>query len=154
VASLNGKSLDERALKVEIASAPNAGEPRKSSVPRRGVRRGSLRGRQSAPLRNRGPASDTVVFLGNLPYTCTDSDLKEFFGKAHAIIDARIVSFKTSGRSKGFGFITAADHETQKKIIAEYMDAEIDGRKIIIRAAYSEEPYDAAVNAEAAEAEN
>jgi RNA recognition motif-containing protein len=51
-------------------------------------------------------AMNKQVYVGNLPYQVTENDLKEQFKKYGVIDQVRIVKNYSSGRSKGFGFVT------------------------------------------------
>ena len=45
------------------------------------------------------------IYVGNLPYSVTDDDLRDAFS-AHGQVDsARVITDRDSGRSKGFGFV-------------------------------------------------
>ena len=75
------------------------------------------------------------IFIGSLPYTVKESDLKEFFEEYGEVSSARIITDKMSGRSKGFGFVEMADDEAAKKAIEELNGAEVEGRTIVVNEA-------------------
>ncbi len=56
------------------------------------------------------------IFVGNLPWSTTDEDLKTKFSEFGAVISARIVSDKMTGRSRGFGFVDMEDADAEKAI--------------------------------------
>lgn len=58
------------------------------------------------------------IFVGNLPWSVTDSDLSAKFGEFGSVISARIVTDKFSGKSRGFGFVDMEDADAQKAISA------------------------------------
>jgi RNA recognition motif-containing protein len=45
------------------------------------------------------------IYVGNLAYTVTESELQEAFSEFGEVASVRLVSDKFSGKSKGFGFI-------------------------------------------------
>ena len=45
------------------------------------------------------------IYVGNLPYSATEEDLKEFFGAYGEVKSVRIIMDKETGRSKGFAFV-------------------------------------------------
>ena len=45
------------------------------------------------------------IFVGNIPYTTTGDDLSELFGEFGEVNDARVITDRGTGRSKGFGFV-------------------------------------------------
>lgn len=59
------------------------------------------------------------IYVGNLPYSMTDSELRDLFA-AHGNVDnASVVMDRETGRSRGFGFVEmAADNEAQAAISA------------------------------------
>ncbi len=58
------------------------------------------------------------IFVGNLPWSATDSDLQSKFAEFGKVLGARIVADKFSGRSRGFGFIDMEDADAEKAIAA------------------------------------
>ena len=45
------------------------------------------------------------LYVGNLPYSATEERLQQHFAQHGAVVSARIITDKFSGRSKGFGFV-------------------------------------------------
>ncbi len=72
------------------------------------------------------------LFVGNLLYRLTDLDLKKLFSKVGEVIDAKIIRFKDTGRSRGFGFVEMSTEEEAKKAIEEFDGKEVEGRKMIV----------------------
>ena len=64
-----------------------------------------------------------TIFVGNLPWSVTDADLQTKFAEFGAVISARVVTDKFSGRSRGFGFVDMEDADAAKAI------AEMTGKK-------------------------
>ena len=58
------------------------------------------------------------IFVGNLPWSATDEELKQKFSEFGAVLSARIVTDKLSGKSRGFGFVDMEDADAQKAIAA------------------------------------
>jgi RNA recognition motif-containing protein len=56
------------------------------------------------------------LFVGNLPWAVTDEDLKNKFSEFGAVISARVVTDKFSGKSRGFGFVDMEDADAEKAI--------------------------------------
>jgi len=75
------------------------------------------------------------IFVGSLPFSLKESELKEYFEEYGEVASVKIISDKFSGRSKGFGFIEMPDEEKAKKAIEELNGAEIDGRAIVVNKA-------------------
>jgi RNA recognition motif-containing protein len=72
------------------------------------------------------------IFVGSLPFSLEEAELKGFFEEYGEVASARIITDKFSGRSKGFGFIEMPIEEEAKKAIEELNGAEVDGRTIVV----------------------
>jgi len=59
------------------------------------------------------------LYVGNLPYTVTDSELQEMFAAHGTVQSAQVIMDRETGRSKGFGFVEmSSDAEAQTAIDA------------------------------------
>ena len=58
------------------------------------------------------------IFVGNLPWSATDAELSAKFAEHGNVSSARIVTDKSTGRSRGFGFVDMEDADAQKAIAA------------------------------------
>lgn len=57
------------------------------------------------------------LYVGNLPYTTSDSDLQQLFAQHGTVASAQVIMDRDTGRSKGFGFVEmASDSEAQAAI--------------------------------------
>ncbi|KAJ2889987.1 hypothetical protein GGI21_006349 [Coemansia aciculifera] len=85
--------------------------------------------------------SETVVFVGNLPFETTDIQLAELFAD-FKISSAYVVVGQKNARSKGFGFVKFASHEEQTKAVEKFVSEPITvkTRVLNIKAAFSESP--------------
>ena len=75
------------------------------------------------------------LYVGNLPYSMDDNQLKDLFGQAGTVESANIITDKFSGRSKGFGFVEMSTDEEAQKAISELSEKEIEGRNIKVNEA-------------------
>ena len=78
------------------------------------------------------------LYVGNLPFSVTSEKLKEIFSASGAVEEAQVISFKDTGKSKGFGFVTVADNDAEK-VKSEMNGKEIEGRKVFVNDA---NPFD------------
>lgn len=69
------------------------------------------------------------LFVGNLSYDATDSDVMEAFSQYGEVVEAKVIVDKMSGRSKGFAFVTMSDDESAAKAM-DMNDKEIAGRPV------------------------
>ncbi len=69
------------------------------------------------------------LYIGNLPFSVDEEGFKKLF-EGYEVEEATLIQDKFSGRSKGFGFVTIADDEVAKKVIAEMNGKDVDGREL------------------------
>ncbi|SRR5579885_805235 len=68
------------------------------------------------------------VFIGNLSFHTTESELRSLFEKHGEIIRARVITDFDTGRSRGFGFVEMADDGEADKAINALNGTEFGGR--------------------------
>lgn len=78
------------------------------------------------------------LFVGNLPWTANEQDLKSFFGE-DVVAEVRIISDRETGKSKGFGFITAVSDEAAAEAIRKFDGAMFSGRPLRVSEATERE---------------
>lgn len=75
------------------------------------------------------------LYVGGLPYSVTETQLRELFEPFGGLESVTIISDKFSGRSKGFGFVEFESGEAADKAIAEVNGKEIEGRTLVVNEA-------------------
>jgi len=100
-----------------------------------GVGRG---GRQNNNNNNNAAVtpSNTTLFVANLPFALDDQGLADLF-KDLQISKAHVVKNR-NGRSKGFGFVEFENEERQKAALTQGENFEVEGRKLIVKIALTE----------------
>ena len=78
------------------------------------------------------------LYVGNLPYSTTDSTLNDLFSPFGQVESARVITDRDSGTSKGFGFVEMSNADAQKAMGA-LNGREIDGRSIRVNEAKPQE---------------
>ena len=74
------------------------------------------------------------LFVGNLPFTTTDDDLRQAFEAYGTVDSARVILDRDTGRSRGFGFVEMPDEAANAAI--EALDgSELAGRQIKVNEA-------------------
>jgi RNA recognition motif-containing protein len=73
------------------------------------------------------------LYVGNLSFETTESDLKELFQQMGTVETVRIITDRDTGRSKGFGFVEMQDGGD--KAIAEINGKEFKGRALTVNEA-------------------
>ena len=72
------------------------------------------------------------LYVGNLTYEVTHSDLKEWFTAFGTVQSAQVVQDREMGRSKGFGFVEMDTDAQALAAIQGLNDHEHDGRRIVV----------------------
>src|SRR3954469_2537951 len=75
------------------------------------------------------------LYVGNLSYNTTSSDLEQVFGQHGTVQSAEIISDRDTGRSKGFGFVQMGSDEEAQAVIAALNGQENDGRNLTVNEA-------------------
>jgi cold-inducible RNA-binding protein len=75
------------------------------------------------------------LFVGNLSFNTTQTQLQELFGAHGAVVEADVVMDKFSGRPRGFGFVTMETKEAADAAIQALNGKEIDGRALTVNEA-------------------
>jgi cold-inducible RNA-binding protein len=57
------------------------------------------------------------LFVGNIPYSATDESLKQHFEQVGEVEEAKVIRYRDTGKSRGFGFVTMKTAELAKKAI-------------------------------------
>lgn len=128
--------------------APQNREPREPGPIARGDRaeRESARGERQKDRGDRGdrasrpprqaPISNEVtndrLYVGNLSYDASESDLFELFNGAGRVKNAEVVVNNRTQRSKGFAFVTMMSIDEAKKAVAELNGKDFMGRPLVV----------------------
>jgi RNA recognition motif-containing protein len=75
------------------------------------------------------------IYVGNLPYSVTDSSLKDNFAEFGSVSSAKVMTDRETGRSKGFGFVEMASAEVAQAAISALNGMSVDGRAIVVNLA-------------------
>ena len=70
------------------------------------------------------------IYVGNLPYSTSDDDLKGLFAAHGEVASARVVIDRATGQSKGFGFVEMPDRNQAQDAITALNGYDCDGRKL------------------------
>lgn len=74
------------------------------------------------------------IFVGNLPWSVTEQQLKQKFEEIGDVQAARIITDKMTGRSRGFGFIEMKESDAQEAI-KSLNGFDWSGRQIVVNEA-------------------
>ncbi len=75
------------------------------------------------------------LYVGSLPYSVNDDQLKEHFSQAGTVESASVIIDRMSGRSKGFGFVEMSTDEEAQAAIDMFNGKDFDGRNLVVNEA-------------------
>ena len=75
------------------------------------------------------------IYVGNLPYSVTEADLRETFARFGEVSSANLITDKFSGDSKGFGFVEMDNNSQADAAIKGLNDTDLKGRAIKVNQA-------------------
>jgi len=79
------------------------------------------------------------LYVGNLSFDTTERDLNDLFSEVGTVTEAILISDKTTGRSRGFGFVTMSDAEGAKAATDKFNGKEVHGRSLTVNEAKDRE---------------
>ncbi len=78
----------------------------------------------------------TKLYVGNIPWSQTDEDLKKLFEDHGSVVSAQVVLDRHTGRSRGFGFVVMGSEEECKRAIQALDQEDVGGRAIVVNHAH------------------
>ena len=78
---------------------------------------------------------NTNLYVGGLPYSITDDQLRDLFSEHGTVDSARVITDRDTGRSRGFGFVEMSSSEEAEKAIAAVNGMELGGRTLTVNEA-------------------
>ena len=79
------------------------------------------------------------LYVGNLPYSATESDLTEKFSASGVVESAKLITDRDTGQSKGFGFVEMATDSEAHAAIDALNGQDYDGRPMKVNEAKPQE---------------
>src|SRR5262244_2624738 len=113
----------------------NGGEKKKvPAQPRNGTQPSRL-----ARKPERVEVTSPRLYVGNLAFDATESDLFDLFNGVGHVQNAEVVSYRHNQRSKGFAFVQMQTVEEAKRAVEELHDKEFLGRRLVVSGAKSDQ---------------
>lgn len=75
------------------------------------------------------------IYVGNLPYSMNDDELRASFSEFGAVQSASVVKDKFTGRSRGFGFVEMPDAAAGNQAIEAMNGRNMGGRPLVVNEA-------------------
>ena len=79
------------------------------------------------------------LYVGNLSFHTTETDLQDLFGSVGTVDSCRIITDRDTGRSRGFGFVEFASDAEGRAAIDQMNGKEVDGRALTVNEAKPQE---------------
>lgn len=70
------------------------------------------------------------IYVSNLSFNVQDDDLRGFFEPYGEVSSAKVIMDRTTGRSRGFGFVEMSDNQSAQNAINALNMGTVDGRQI------------------------
>ncbi|MDE1171660.1 MAG: RNA-binding protein [Verrucomicrobium sp.] len=86
---------------------------------------------------------NTKLYVGNLPFSSTEQDVRELFSQHGNVTEATLIIDRMTGRSRGFAFVSYDSEDAAQRAIQNLDGQDIDGRKLTVNIARPKEdrPY-------------
>ncbi len=72
----------------------------------------------------------TKLFVGSLSWNTSSAELQNAFAQCGDVVEAKVITDRDTGRSRGFGFVTFADADSATRAMEELDGSSLDGRAI------------------------
>jgi len=83
---------------------------------------------------------NTKLYVGNLPYETTESELQALFGAAGEVSTINIVRDRATGQPRGFAFVEMSDATSAQRAITELDRKQLGSRSLTVNEAKPMEP--------------
>jgi hypothetical protein len=75
------------------------------------------------------------LYIGNLPFTSTEEDLKEVFGRHGSVDSVAVITDRETGRPRGFAFVEMSEESAASDAIRALDGTDLGGRNIKVNEA-------------------
>ena len=75
---------------------------------------------------------ETKLYVGNLSYSTTESELTELFAQAGTVKSVALITDRETGRSRGFGFVEMGTQEEAQKAISMFNGNQLGDRALTV----------------------
>ncbi len=75
------------------------------------------------------------LYVGNLSFNTSESELKNLFSSAGTVSEAALVTDRETGNSRGFAFVTMSSDAEAQAAISQFSGKDLDGRSLTVNEA-------------------
>ena len=76
------------------------------------------------------------LYVGNLPFSSTEADLKDVFGRHGGVASVSVITDRETGRARGFAFVEMEDADAAQNAIRALDGTDLGGRNIKVNEAH------------------
>lgn len=80
-----------------------------------------------------------TIYVGNIPFRSSESELRELFEEHGQVYSVKLISDRTTGRPRGFGFLEM-DDEKGARAISALNNADFQGRNLKVNESHMRKP--------------
>lgn len=77
----------------------------------------------------------TKLYVGNLSFNTTETDLQDLFAQAGAVQDVMLMQDKFTGKSRGFAFVTMTNEQDAQNAVQQFNGKTVEGRALTVNEA-------------------
>jgi RNA recognition motif-containing protein len=78
---------------------------------------------------------DNKLYVGNLPFSTTEEDLRSLFTQAGAVVSVSLIKDRETGRSRGFAFVEFGSQAEAEKAVSLFNNTQLDNRTLKVNLA-------------------
>jgi len=78
---------------------------------------------------------ETKIYVGNLPFSATEEELKTLFSQAGEVKSVTIITDKFSGQARGFGFVEMSTQEEMQNAVTKFNGYQMGDRALKVNVA-------------------
>jgi len=133
----NTRNLRSGDTEADTSGERRDGERRRERGPDRGPERSGSRGGERGRGGDRSSVESARVYVGNLSYDVSESDLQDLFKGIGGVRNVEIVYNRSTHRSKGYGFVEMLHMDEAMRAVEVLHDQPFMGRKLTVSGAQS-----------------
>jgi RNA recognition motif-containing protein len=82
---------------------------------------------------------DNKLYVGNLPFSTTEEDLRSMFAQAGNVVSVSLIKDRDTGRSRGFAFVELSTQAEAEKAVSLFNDTPLENRTLKVNLAKPKE---------------
>jgi RNA recognition motif-containing protein len=86
-----------------------------------------------------GGEMDNKLYVGNLPFSTTEEDLRSMFAQAGTVVSVSLIKDRDTGRSRGFAFVEFSTQAEAEKAVSLFNNTPLDNRALKVNLARPKE---------------